>query len=272
MEIDKLFSVEGKVALITGGSRGIGKMIAQQLRENGATVYIASHPMDEEENIKTAQEIQCNPLNVDVTNVNSIKQMVKDLQKSEDHIDILVNNAGTCFDTPSKDIKRKDWQYIIDLNLKSVFFVTQKLLYMLLKNATPENRSSVINIGSISGLENVGVNHNGAAYFAAKSGQHFLSKVLAGDLVQNCINVNTIAPGPTETGILGRKGIDYDRDMYMKQLNPSGRFAEAEDIGAAVILLSSTAGSYIAGETLAIDGGLIASSHHSNDWITNESS
>jgi NAD(P)-dependent dehydrogenase (short-subunit alcohol dehydrogenase family) len=270
MEIEKLFSVEGKVALITGASRGIGKMIASQLRENGAKVYIATHPMDQEENIKTAQEIGCIPLDVDVTNLDSIKQMVKDLQKSEYHLDILVNNAGTCFDTPLKEIKRKDWQYVIDLNLKSVFFMTQQLLFMLLKNATPENRSSVINIGSISGLENVGVNHNGAAYFASKAGQHFLSKVLAGDLVQNCINVNTIAPGPAETGILGRKGIDYNRDMYMEQMNPSGRFAEAEDLGAAVILLSSTAGSYIVGETLVIDGGLITSSHHSNEWISNE--
>jgi NAD(P)-dependent dehydrogenase (short-subunit alcohol dehydrogenase family) len=275
MEIDKLFSVEGKVALITGGSRGMGKMIAQQLRENGATVYIASHPMDEEENNNTAAELDsgqliqdCISLTVDVTNLDSIKQLVRDVQKTTDHIDILINNAGTCFDTALGEIERKDWQYIIDLNLKSVFFMTQQFLFLLMKNATPKNRSSVINIGSIAGLDNVGVNHDGAAYFAAKSGQHHLSKVLAGDLVRQHINVNTIAPGPFETGILGRRGIDYNPDMFCEEMNPSGRFGEAEDIGAAVILLSSTAGSFIVGETLVVDGGFTVSSHHSNKWIT----
>lgn len=268
MEIEQLFSVEGKVALVTGASRGIGKMIAQQLRENGAKVYIASHPMDEEENKQTAQDIQCNPLTVDVTSLDSIKQLVVDVKKSEDHVDILINNAGTCFDTSLGEIERKDWQYIIDLNLKSVFFMTQQFLFLLMKNATPENRSSVINIGSIAGLDNVGVNHDGAGYFAAKSGQHHLSKVLAGDLVQQHINVNTIAPGPFETGILGRRGIDYNPDMFCEEMNPSGRFGEPEDIGAAVILLSSTAGSFIVGETIVVDGGFTVSSHHSNKWIT----
>ena len=267
MKIEQLFSVEGKVALVTGGSRGIGRMIASHLRENNAKVYIASRPNDEEENIQTARELDCTPLTVDVTKLDSIKQLVKDVEKNEDHIDILVNNAGRCFDTPLEEVQREDWQYIIDLNLKSVFFMTQQFLYLLMKNATPERRSSIINIGSHSALPNIGVNHDGPGYFAAKAGVHHLSKVLAGDLVQQYINVNAIAPGVFETSIYGRRGVDYDPEIYCEEMNPSKRFGEPEDIGAAVILLSSMAGSFIVGETIVIEGGLTAASYQPPRWI-----
>ena len=246
MKIEDLFSVEGKVAVVTGGSRGIGRMIATHLVQNGCKVYIASHHVDEQENIATAEEIGCEPIVVDVTMKDSIKKLVDYVSEREDHVDILVNNAGRIVASKIEDITEESYDLVQNVNLKSIIFVTQQFLPLL------EGCASVINLSSIIGLYNTTVTHCGADYMATKAGQNRMTAMLAQELCSRKITVNGIAPGAVETTMLGDNGIHYDRDIYVNKINPSGRFAEAEDLGAAVLYLSSKAGSYMTGQILVL--------------------
>jgi len=262
MKIDKLFSVEGKVAVVTGGSRGIGRMIATHLVQNGCKVYIASHHTDEQENIATAKEIGCEPgVVVDVTMLDSIKRLVDHISAREEHVDILVNNAGVAQMRKIEDITEEDYKLVHDVNQKAILFMTQQFIPLLSGGGT------VINLSSITGSYNTAVTHPGADYMAAKAGQNRMTTMLAQELASKKITVNGIAPGAVETSMIGENGIHYDRDIYVNKVNPSGRFVEPEDLGAAVLYLSSRAGSYMTGQILVLDGGLSQSSTNSNEWI-----
>jgi NAD(P)-dependent dehydrogenase (short-subunit alcohol dehydrogenase family) len=272
MKIEDLFSVQGKVAVVTGGSRGIGKMIASHLVQNGCKVYIASHPVDEQENIVTSHEIGCEPgVIVDVTNMDSIKKLVNHISEKEEHVDILVNNAGVLNALPDEngvismkveDITEEAYDFNHNVNQKSILFVTQQFIPLLSGGA------AVINLSSIVGLHQTSLHpRQRVDYVANKAGQNKLTAILAQQLSSKKITVNGIAPGPVETGMLGENGINYDRDIYINKTNPSGRFAEPEDLGAAVIYLSSKAGTHMTGQILVLDGGLSQSSTHTTEWL-----
>jgi|CoawatStandDraft_6_1074263.scaffolds.fasta_scaffold04824_5 NAD(P)-dependent dehydrogenase (short-subunit alcohol dehydrogenase family) len=241
MKVKELFSVEGKSAVVTGGSRGIGKMIADTLRENGCDVTILYHHIDEEEVMSTTKGYAC-----DVTDLRQIKKTVSKINKC----DILVNCAGTMFDDPMEEITREKWNHIFNLNTKAPFFLTQQLLPLLMKNG-----GSVVNIGSIAGLDKCAPQHKGMSYYVSKASLHHSMKVLAADLIDKKININTIAPGPYATSLMGREGIDYDLKR-MEDVHVSGRLGNKNDIGGTVILLCSKAGSFITGETIELEGGL----------------
>lgn len=259
-----LFSIEGKTALVTGGSRGIGEMIAAGFLANGAKVYISSRKA--ETCYATAKRLQeeyggeCISLPADLSNLEGIESLVGQL--SDTSLDILVNNAGASWGEPIDEYSEKGWDKVMDTNVKGVFFLTQKLLPLLRSSGTAEDPSRVINIGSIDGIK-TGL-FDAFSYGPSKAALHHLTRVLAASLIKDNIIVNAIAPGPfptwmLSTGVGGGGDLDIDWTAVGKS-NPRGRVGTAEDIAGLAIFLCSRAGAYTVGETITCDGGAVASS------------
>ena len=260
-----LFSIEGKIALVTGGSRGIGEMIAAGFLANGAKVYISSRKAEVcDETANRLQEQyggECISLPADLSNLNGIESLVNSLPDGE-KLDILVNNAGASWGEPIDEYSEKGWDKVMDTNVKGVFFLTQKLLPLLRASATAEDPSRVINIGSIDGIK-TGL-FDAFSYGPSKAALHHLTRVLAASLVKENIIVNAIAPGPfptwmLSTGVGGGGDLDINWDEVGNS-NPRGRVGTPEDIAGLAIFLCSRAGAYTVGETITCDGGAVASS------------
>ena len=260
-----LFSIEGKVALVTGGSRGIGEMIAAGFLANGAKVYISSRKAEVCDT--TAQRLQdeygstCISVPADLSNLDGINELSNTISQ-EDSLDILVNNAGASWGEPIDEYSEKGWDKVMDTNVKGVFFLTQKLLPLLRDSGTSEDPSRVINIGSIDGIK-TGL-FDAFSYGPSKAALHHLTRVLAASLVRENIIVNAIAPGPfptwmLSTGVGGGGDIDIDWSELGNN-NPRGRVGTPEDIAGLAIFLSSRAGAYTVGQTITCDGGVVASS------------
>ena len=260
-----LFSIEGKVALVTGGSRGIGEMIAAGFLANGAKVYISSRKAEVCD--ATAQRLQdeyggtCISVPADLSNLDGITALSNTISQ-QDSLDILVNNAGASWGEPIDEYSEKGWDKVMDTNVKGVFFLTQKLLPLLRKSGTAEDPSRVINIGSIDGIK-TGL-FDAFSYGPSKAALHHLTRVLAASLVRENIIVNAIAPGPfptwmLSTGVGGGGDIDIDWSEVGNS-NPRGRVGTPEDIAGLAIFLSSRAGAYTVGQTITCDGGVVASS------------
>ena len=259
-----LFSIEGKTALVTGGSRGIGEMIAAGFLANGAKVYISSRKAETcDATAKRLQEEyggECISLPADLSNLEGIESLVGQL--SDTSLDILVNNAGASWGEPIDEYSEKGWDKVMDTNVKGVFFLTQKLLPLLRSSGTAEDPSRVINIGSIDGIK-TGL-FDAFSYGPSKAALHHLTRVLAASLVKENIIVNAIAPGPFPTWMLSTGvggGGDLDIDWAaVGDSNPRGRVGTPEDIAGLAIFLCSRAGAYTVGETITCDGGAAASS------------
>ena len=259
-----LFSIEGKVALVTGGSRGIGEMIAAGFLANGAKVYISSRKAEVcDATAKRLQEEyggECISIPADLSNLEGIKDLTQKLQ--QDKLDILVNNAGASWGEPIDEYSEKGWDKVMDTNVKGVFFLTQQLLPLLRSSGTAEDPSRVINIGSIDGIK-TGL-FDAFSYGPSKAALHHLTRVLAASLVRENIIVNAIAPGPFPTWMLSTGvGGGGDLDINWSEVgnsNPRGRVGTPEDIAGLAIFLCSRAGAYTVGETITCDGGAVASS------------
>ena len=260
-----LFSIEGKVALITGGSRGIGEMIAAGFLANGAKVYISSRKAEVGD--ATAKRLQeeyggeCISVPADLSNLDGINALANEISQ-EDNLDILVNNAGASWGEPIDEYSEQGWDKVMDTNVKGVFFLTQKLLPLLRKSGDAEDPSRVINIGSIDGIK-TGL-FDAFSYGPSKAALHHLTRVLAASLVKENIIVNAIAPGPfptwmLSTGVGGGGDVDIDWSS-IGDTNPRGRVGTPEDIAGLAIFLSSRAGAYTIGQTITCDGGVVASS------------
>ena len=263
--MNNLFSIEGKVALITGGSRGIGEMIAAGFLANGAKVYISSRKSEVcDATAKRLQEEfggECISVPADLSNLEGINTLADSISE-KDSLDILVNNAGASWGEPIDEDSEKGWDKVMDTNVKGVFFLTQKLLPLLRKSGTAEDPSRVINIGSIDGIK-TGL-FDAFSYGPSKAALHHLTRVLAASLVRENIIVNAIAPGPFPTWMLSTGvGGGGDTDIDWSEVgnsNPRGRVGTAEDIAGLAIFLSSRAGAYTVGQTITCDGGVVASS------------
>ena len=260
-----LFSIEGKVALITGGSRGIGEMIAAGFLANGAKVYISSRKAEVcDATAKRLQEEyggECKSVPADLSNLDGINALANQISQ-EDNLDILVNNAGASWGEPIDEYSEQGWDKVMDTNVKGVFFLTQKLLPLLRKSGDAEDPSRVINIGSIDGIK-TGL-FDAFSYGPSKAALHHLTRVLAASLVKENIIVNAIAPGPfptwmLSTGVGGGGDVDIDWSS-IGDTNPRGRVGTPEDIAGLAIFLSSRAGAYTVGQTITCDGGVVASS------------
>ena len=248
-----LFSIKGKTALVTGGSRGIGEMIAAGFLANGAKVYISSRKREACD--ATAKRLmgkfggECISLPADLSNIDGIDAAVKAFGEMEDNLDILVNNAGVSWGAPLDEFPELGWDKVMDTNVKGVFFLTQKLLPFLEKNGSPENRARVINVGSVDGIKSPAFET--FSYGPSKAAVHHLTRNLARHLIKRDIIVNAIAPGPfptwmLSTGVGGGGDTEIDWSAVVKS-NPSGRVGTAEDIAGLAIFLSSRAGSYTVG-------------------------
>jgi NAD(P)-dependent dehydrogenase (short-subunit alcohol dehydrogenase family) len=250
MDIANLFSVKGRVALVTGGSAGIGRMIAEGLAGAGAKVYICARHADKV--AKAAADIGAIGLVADVSSADGIKALVAEIAARESALHILVNNAGTLSDAPVDDFSEEQWDDVIDLNLKTPFFLMQKLLPLLRAGATAEHPSNVINIGSVGALK-IGPREV-YSYQASKGAIHWLTKSLAKRLGPDNITVNAIAPGFFESEMTVITS-DEMRAMVTGMV-PRRRTGTPEDMAGAAIYLASRAGAYVTGSVIPVEGGL----------------
>ena len=267
MNLENLFSIQGKVAVVTGGSRGIGEMIAAGFLANGAKVYISSRKAEACE--ATAKRLvenfggECIAIPANLAEVGGVDLLSDALKSREQQVDILVNNAGVSWGAGLDEFPESGWDKVMDTNVKGIFFLTQKLLPLLREAATHEDPARVINIGSIDGIKTP--RFDNFSYGPSKAAVHHLTRQLAAHLVKENIILNAIAPGPFPTWMLSTgvgfggktEGVDWDR---VGKNNPRGRVGSAEDIAGLAIFLSSRAGAFTVGETITCDGGSVACS------------
>ena len=252
MDINRLFSLQGRTALITGGSRGIGRMIAEGYLSAGARVYISARKAEACD--QAARELSalghCVSLPADVSTREGIEKLVAAYSKHEDKLDILVNNAGAAWGAPYEEFPESGWDKVVDLNMKTPFFLTQALT-PLLKKAATEHLAKVIHIASIDGIS---VNMwDTYSYSASKAGLIHLTKRMAMRLAPDRIIVSAIAPGPFASE-MNKDARDHGDEVA--QRTPAGRVGKPEDMAAAAIYLASNAGDYVVGSTLVVDGGV----------------
>lgn len=254
MKVDELFSVKGKVALVTGGTRGIGFMIARGFVENGARTYVCSRKADAcaAAEAELGKLGECAAIPADLGSTEGVAGLVRELGRRESALHILVNNAGANWGAPLDEFPESGWDKVMDLNLKAVFFLTRDLLPLLRKAGTPADPARVINIGSIDGLHVPALETY--AYSSAKAGLHHLTRVLARKLAPEHVTVNALAPGPFESQMM-KATLDRFGEMIRKS-NPRGRIGEPEDVAGAAIFLASRAAAYVTGAVLPVDGGL----------------
>ena len=247
-----LFTLQGRVALVTGGSRGIGRMIASGFLRQGAKVYITARKAEACE--ATARELSalgtCVALPLDVSTVEGCRELAAEIAQRESALDILVNNAGAAWGEPFDTFPEKGWDKVVDLNMKTPFFLTQAL-HGLLKKAGEKQPAKVINIASIDGIS---VNPwETYSYSASKAGLIHLTRRMALRLVQDNIVVSGIAPGafPSE---MNKEARDHGEEVSHRI--PAGRVGVEDDMAGVAIYLASRAGNYVVGETIAVDGGV----------------
>jgi NAD(P)-dependent dehydrogenase (short-subunit alcohol dehydrogenase family) len=264
---DDLFSIRGRVALVTGGSRGIGEMIAAGFLAAGAKVYISSRKAQACD--ETAARLSarfggdCLALPADLSQMDGVERLAARFADAEPRLDILVNNAGVSWGAKLEAFPEVGWDKVMDTNVKGVFFLAQKLLPQLRAAATPEHPARVINIGSIDGIKTAAFET--FSYGASKAAVHHLTRFMAAHLTRENILFNAIAPGPfptwmLSTGVGGRGDVEHTDWDAVGRRNPSGRVGTPQDIAGLAIFLASRAGQYVVGQTIACDGGAVAAS------------
>ncbi|WP_203310163.1 SDR family oxidoreductase [Sphingomonas beigongshangi] len=252
MDTTNLFRLDGRIALVTGGSRGIGRMIATGFIAQGATVYISSRKAAACEETAAALGPDCIPLPQDVATVAGCRALAEALAAREQRLDILVNNAGAAWGVPFEEFPESGWDKVMDLNVKSPFFLTQALHGLLKAGGSAQRPAKVINITSIDGQRlNPWETYS---YHASKSALIYLTKRMAARLVRDHVNVTSIAPGAFASE-MNRAARDHGDDVA-KGI-PAGRIGTDEDMAGAAIFLASRAGDYVVGETITVDGGLV---------------
>lgn len=251
--MNSLFDVNGKVVLVTGGSRGIGEMIARGFVDAGAKVYISSRKAEVCDAL--AQELSangsCTSLPADLASEAECQRLANEIRAREDHLDVLVNNAGVTWGAPLDDYDEKAWERVLALNVKGVFHVTKFLRPLLDARGTAESPSRVINIGSIDGIHVPSMET--FAYSASKAAVHQLTRHLAKALAPK-ITVNAIAPGPFPSKMM-RSTLEAFGDEIAKAA-PMKRIGQPSDMAGAAIFFASPAASYITGVILPVDGGI----------------
>ena len=251
--MNPLFDVSGKVVLVTGGSRGIGEMIARGFVEAGAKVYISSRKAEVGEAL--ARELSsigaCTSLPADLSKETECQRLAIEVATRESHLDVLVNNAGATWGAPMTDYDEAAWERVLSLNVKGVFHLTKFMRPLLEVHGSPTSPSRVINIGSIDGLHVPAMDT--FAYSASKAAVHHLTRHLAKTLAP-LITVNAIAPGPFESKMM-HATLEAFGDAIVDAA-PMKRIGEPSDMAGAAIFLASPAASYITGAILPVDGGI----------------
>jgi NAD(P)-dependent dehydrogenase (short-subunit alcohol dehydrogenase family) len=251
-----LFDLTGKTAVVTGGSRGIGLMIARGLLLAGASVYISSRKADAvaaaEAELASYGKVVGIP--ADLADVAECRRLAAEVGGREERLHILVNNAGATWGQPFEEFTEAGWDRVVDLNMKSPFFLTQAFLPMLVAAASVEDPARVINVGSIDGLHINPMAH--FPYSASKAGVHHLTRHLARELGPKQITVNAIAPGPFESKMMAFALDDPDMRAAVAASSPLGRIGRPDDMAGVAVYLSSRAGAYVSGAVIPVDGGI----------------
>ena len=253
MNLKDLFGLEGRVALVTGGSRGIGRMIVEGLLAAGAErVYIVARKQEQVD--ETASELGDKVVGLvgDLSQMDGIQQLADEIAKREDKLDILVNNAGAAWGEPFEEFSEAGWHRTMDLNVKTPFFLTQKLHTLLTAAASADKPGKVINITSIDGQR---VNPwETYSYQASKAALIHLTRRMAARLVKDHIYVTSLAPGAFPSS-MNRAARDHEEKSAAGI--PSKRVGDKLDMGGTAVYLASRAGDYTIGETLTVDGGIV---------------
>ena len=249
-----LFSLKGKVALVTGGSRGIGLMIARGFVAAGARVYISARKADDCQ--AAAAELSkhgvCVAVPADLSTEAEARRLANQISAREPALHVLVNNAGANWGAPLAEFPDSAWDKVLALNVKAVFHLTRALLPQLEKAASAADPARVINIGSIDGLHVPALETY--AYSTSKAAVHHLTRVLARKLASRKITVNAVAPGPFESKMMAQTLRDFG--AMIVESCPLKRIGEPEDMAGVAIYLASRAGAYVTGAVIPVDGGL----------------
>ena len=256
LALANLFGLDGKVAVVTGGSRGIGFMIASGLVANGVRTYITARKADvcDEAAAQLSEHGECISIPADLSTAEGLASFVGALTERESQVDILVNNAGAAWGAPLGEFPEIGFDKVLDINVKAPFMLTQALLPQLQAGATAEDPSRVIMIGSIDGIRvPVGDNYS---YSASKAGIHMMARHMAAHLVRRHITINSIAPGPFESKMMAYRLADPDSRKMVEGAVPRGRIGTPEDIAGTVIFLASRAGAFTTGAVVPVDGGI----------------
>jgi len=252
---ENLFSLHGKVSIVTGAGRGLGYGIARALAGAGSDLIVVSRSSDELERVSqeiiTETKQRVLPLSIDLTREGEIKRLVKAVLDKFGRIDVLVNNAGTNIRKPFLELTQEDFDDVVRINLRAVFFLTQAVVKQMMK----QKKGKIINIASLGsqiGLRNISV------YTATKGGIASLTRTLALELAPYNINVNAIAPGYYRTKMTETAFQDEDLHRWILSRIPMGRVGVPEDLEGTAIFLASLASDYVTGQIVFVDGGWIA--------------
>ena len=245
--VNDIFNLNGKVALITGASSGLGRHFSKTLSEAGATVILSARRMDNLVELQKELNGKSHIFSLDVTSAESVEQLFKEIKKEFGSAEILVNNAGIHMDNILLRMDTKEWKKVLDVNLNGPFYLTRLLLKDMIKN----KQGRIINISSISGTDG---NKGQSNYSASKGGLLAFTKSLAKEVGRRNITVNCIAPGIIETDMIADLS-DTVKTDYLKRI-PLKKFGKPEDIGKMILFLCSDEASYITGQTFYIDGGM----------------
>lgn len=252
-----IFDLSGKVAVVTGGSRGIGKMIAEEFVKRGVRTYITARKA--EACIETAEELsahgECIALPCDLSTLDNIEKFVADISGREKQLDILINNAGAAWGEEFDKFPESGWDKVMDLNVKSLFFLTQKFAPLLRASAGADTPAKVVNIASIDGIHNAGPETY--SYSASKAAVIHLTRRLAKRLAPEHIHVNAIAPGAfaSKMNVWAR-----DEPDRVSERIPIGRIGKPSDMAGTAVYMCSSAGDYLVGITIPVDGGVALAS------------
>lgn len=256
MDLDSLFSLDGKTAVVTGGSRGIGLMIAEGLVRSGVKVYISSRKAEVCDQVATelSQYGTCISVPADLSTVEGVTELAEAIRGQEAALNILVNNAGATWGAPLTEYPDSAWDKVIATNVKAPFELTARLMPLLEAAATAEDPARVINIGSVDGIRVPDTENY--AYAASKAAIHMVTRQTAHRLTRSNITVNAIAPGPFPSKMMAFI-LDQDGgEALVSSSVPMGRIGTPEDVVGTVIYLSSRAGSYLTGAIIPVDGGI----------------
>ncbi len=252
-----LFSLTGKVALVTGGSQGIGLMIAGGLVDAGAKVYLSSRKQAvcDAAAAELSTRGECISLPGDVSTEAQAMQLVTDLGEREEQLHVLVNNAGTAWGAPLETYPDSAWDKVFALNVKAAFNLSRALLPMIERAAGPRDPGRIINVGSIDGFRVPALENY--AYSASKAAIHHMTRVLAQQLGKRNVTVNAIAPGPFPSKMMAATLAQVGEEWAAKC--PMGRLGEPDDMAGIAVYLASRAASWTTGQIIAVDGGLSTS-------------
>jgi len=254
MKIEQLFSVQGKVALVTGGSRGIGEMIARAYVDNGVKVYITARKADACDALakELSRSGECISIPADISRMDEIDRLGREIQQRESRLDILVNNAGASWGADFATFPESGWDKVMDLNVKSPFFMTQRVFELLEAAGSEEDYARVINIGSIEGMR---TSHLEAySYAASKAAILHLTRMMAKYLANKHITVNAIAPGYFPSKMTD--AIPEEESEVIEGHTPMRRWGRPEDMAGVALYLASKASGFVCGAVIPVDGGL----------------